>query len=335
MALSSSPKLAGSQGGPDIASLLFNRNTLGKERQDDDACCSGLQVETPNLIEAACSPSTFDLDRFGDLTAELNSTESKNAMRPFQHSGKKSLGLPFVKTVGSRLVDVDAVPRNYIALFNATFHPKPEIVAALNQLRDRMRDYTSSLPRSAPILRAVARFFLQSVEDILRKVGRSTLVEQIVQMIKQVDFRDPQTEHASLVSVHHIQNSPEAMAALAKINGKSGSSPPAPAVAGAGDGGAQNDAKKRESDGGVGDEKSSSQRHCMLDLANKFEVVDAAGGRYACPFGDKCGFRHRASRQAAGTARELLRIVSLSGSKDVLLRTRLAEAIRAATDLPK
>jgi hypothetical protein len=81
--------------------------------------------------------------------------------------------------------------------------------------------------------------------------------------------------------------------------------------------------------------KKPSSKPCMADLANKFGVFDAKGQLYTCALGDKCFFRHRASRQAAGTALELLRIVRLCGSKDNVLRTGLAKAIRAATDLPK
>ena len=88
-----------------------------------------------------------------------------------------------------------------------------------------------------------------------------------------------------------------------------------------------------EDDKGDGKKKPSA-KHCMADLANKFGVLDVKGQLYTCAFGDKCLFRHRASKQAAGTALELLRIVNLCGSKDEVLRSGLARAIRAATDLP-
>ena len=191
------------------------------------------QIETPSLIEAAFNPSSIEIDRFGNVAEEMNKTEAQNAMRPFQHSGRKSSGLPCLKTVGARVRELDAVARNYIALASATFHLKPEIIAALKQLRDQMHDYASVAPRSEAIFRSIGKFFLQSVEDILHKVGRGTIVEQIVQMIGQINFRDAQTEHSSLVSVHYIQKSPAAMAALAKSNGKPCPAPPAaPAAAG-------------------------------------------------------------------------------------------------------
>ena len=90
-----------------------------------------------------------------------------------------------------------------------------------------------------------------------------------------------------------------------------------------------------DEDNKMGGFKKPSSKHCLSDLANKFGVVDTEGQLYTCAFGDKCAFRHRANRQAAGTALELLRIVRLCGSKDHFLRTELANAIRAATDLPK
>ena len=73
----------------------------------------------------------------------------------------------------------------------------------------------------------------------------------------------------------------------------------------------------------------------MADLANKFGVTNAKGQLYKCAFGDKCAFRHRTSRQAAGTALELLRMVKHCGNKDAFMRTGLAKAIRVATDLRK
>lgn len=84
-----------------------------------------------------------------------------------------------------------------------------------------------------------------------------------------------------------------------------------------------------------GVKKSSSNKHCLADLGNKFGVVDGQGRLYQCAFGDRCNFRYRASRLTAGTALELRRIVRLSSNKDSVLRTGLAKAIRAATDLPK
>jgi hypothetical protein len=236
--------------------------------------CIGAQIETSGLIDAACRPSSIEIDRFGDVTTEMNNTEAKNTMRPFRHSGKKSLGLPCVKTIGARVCELDAVGRNYIAIASVTFHLKPEIITALNQLRDRMYGYAFSAPRSEPIFRAIGKFFLQSIEDILHMVGRGTMVEQIAQMIGQINFCDAQTEHSSLVSVHHIQNSPAAMAALAKFNGnKSAGSPPsAPAAAGApsGAGGA----------GGVGDGGGLSKR-ARLRANKKDKNKQATGGAAA------------------------------------------------------
>jgi hypothetical protein len=81
--------------------------------------------------------------------------------------------------------------------------------------------------------------------------------------------------------------------------------------------------------------KKRKQQLCMRDLANKFDVTDDNNNRYKCIYGTECHFRHLPNRQAVGTAIEALGFVKQSFYKDPTLRSKLAKAIRAATDLPK
>ena len=83
------------------------------------------------------------------------------------------------------------------------------------------------------------------------------------------------------------------------------------------------------------EKRRKKQQLCMLDLANKFKVTDNNNNRYKCLYGSDCAFKHLANKQAVGTAPEALRLVKRSFSKDSVLRSKLAKAIRTATDLPK
>jgi hypothetical protein len=205
-------------------------------------------------------------------------------VRPFQHSGKKTTGLPFAKTVYARVRELDAVARNYIAIFCATCHPKPEIGVALQQLRGLLCEYASAAPRSEGIFRAVGKFFLQSVEDVWHKVGRSTPVEQIVLLIEEIDFWDPQTEHCSLVSVHHIQKSPAAMAAIAamaKFSSRPAGTPnqPAPSAPVPAGSGAAGDAPGAVSAGGGRREKERAKK----EKRRQMNAATTAAGATTAP----------------------------------------------------
>ena len=77
------------------------------------------------------------------------------------------------------------------------------------------------------------------------------------------------------------------------------------------------------------------QQLCMRDLANKFKISDNENNRYKCIYGAECTFRHLADRREVGTKLEALRYIQRSRTKDETLRSKLCEAIRAATALPK
>lgn len=354
-AISRANKKAERQGGPDVLATLINNSSLfasqqasagGGDSRRGQGTTGNMQIETPALVAAALNPSAVEIDQFVDVGLHMSRTETREKCRPFQHTEKASKKLTFKKTRFSRPDELASALKNYVMLLDATVLLKPEILSALLLLVEDALELAEKSPHEDEIFRPIAAFFFQEVEHVLRRVGASSCVDDVVQMIYDINFDDPSATHNSCITAYHIHRYTAAVHAASNTGGGPNNPAPAREAGSAADAGAKplsNGASKKASasssdddDDEAGDgKKKASFKHCLADLGNKFGIVNENGQIYTCAFGDKCAFRHRASKQAAGTAMELLRTVKHSGSKDAFLRTELAKAIRAATDLPK
>lgn len=164
----------------------------------------GIQIETPSLVSAAFNPLLFAVDQFSDVGQNMSRAEARDLIRPFRHADKTPKKLAFKKMPFGRPDELVSALKNYVFLLDATVLLKPEILAALMLLVEDALELAERSPHEEGIFRSIAAYFYQEVEDVLRRVGASSGVLDVVQMIYDINYDDPSATHNSCIAAYHL-----------------------------------------------------------------------------------------------------------------------------------
>ena len=215
VALSRDPKKAERQGGADVFATLMNNpssptseqvSTRGEGSYERRSQEQGryIQLDICSLTAAAFNPSSFSVDQYVDVSAHMSRSETKAWCRQFQHTEKHPKKLTVKKMPFTRPADLESALTTYVELFDATVLLKPKIRDALLLLVADALLFADTAPHDQEIFRSIAAFFFQEVEHVLRRVGASTSVDAVVNMIYEIDFHDSAAAHNSCIAAYHL-----------------------------------------------------------------------------------------------------------------------------------